>query len=354
MTHLATVFFLQGREDACRSVAAEALETIDRRLAWRPRFAAHRAQLVLQLANLSGLPWAKASDERPQGDSHVHTADLTLAFWTRMRDARLALVDGSVMNAERLLQTPIEAPSLPEHVRAVVIIERAFLAALAEDRQTLVGLTVALEELGLNGEAALLRGLYADLTGDRRAATDHFSTAAATVRIIQPPCRALALTCEAQLRDALGQRDAALRALQTAVTITEVRRNAVPFLGWSRQGTSLHVLLDRLHRRSPEPWLAELMAAAEGQPGIVAVLAPWTPTVRERTTGDDPMFLPELTPREREVLHELARGSTYADIAVNLFVSENTVKTHVSSLYGKLSASRRSEALAVARNLNLL
>ena len=76
--------------------------------------------------------------------------------------------------------------------------------------------------------------------------------------------------------------------------------------------------------------------------------------MRERTTGPDPMFLPELTPREREVLHELARGSTYADIAVNLFVSENTVKTHVSSLYGKLGASRRSEALAVARNLNLL
>ena len=76
--------------------------------------------------------------------------------------------------------------------------------------------------------------------------------------------------------------------------------------------------------------------------------------MRERTNGPDPMFLPELTPREREVLHELARGSTYADIAVNLFVSENTVKTHVSSLYGKLSASRRSEALAVARNLNLL
>ena len=35
MTHLATVFFLQGREDACRSVAAEALEIIERRLPWR-------------------------------------------------------------------------------------------------------------------------------------------------------------------------------------------------------------------------------------------------------------------------------------------------------------------------------
>ena len=219
-----------------------------------------------------------------------------MAFWTRIRDARLALVDGSVMNAERLLQIPIEAPSLPEHLRAVVIIERAFLAALAEDRQTLVGLTQALQELGLSGEAALLRGLYADLTGDRRAAADHFSTAAATVRISQPPCRALALTCEAQVRDALGERDAALQALQTAVTITEVRRNPVPFLGWSRQGTSVHVLLDRLHRLSPEPWLAELLAATDGQPGIVAVLAPWTPTVRERAAAPDSMFLPALTP----------------------------------------------------------
>ena len=54
------------------------------------------------------------------------------------------------------------------------------------------------------------------------------------------------------------------------------------------------------------------------------------------------------------MLHELARGSTYADIAANLFVSENTVKTHVSSLYAKLAVNRRSAALAVARSIDLL
>ena len=42
------------------------------------------------------------------------------------------------------------------------------------------------------------------------------------------------------------------------------------------------------------------------------------------------------------------------DLAARLFVSENTVKTHVSSLYSKLGASRRSEALSVARRLQLL
>jgi LuxR family transcriptional regulator, maltose regulon positive regulatory protein len=67
-----------------------------------------------------------------------------------------------------------------------------------------------------------------------------------------------------------------------------------------------------------------------------------------------PAVTPALSPRENEVLRELARGSTYSDIAATLFVSENTVKTHISSLYAKLSVGRRSEALAVARTMHLL
>ena len=63
---------------------------------------------------------------------------------------------------------------------------------------------------------------------------------------------------------------------------------------------------------------------------------------------------PSLSPREREVLGELARGATYADIGSRLFLSPNTVKTHVSSLYAKLGVSRRSDALAVARAHHIL
>ena len=61
-----------------------------------------------------------------------------------------------------------------------------------------------------------------------------------------------------------------------------------------------------------------------------------------------------LTPRERDVLDRLARGASYADIAADLVVSTNTVKTHMASLYGKLGAARRSEALATARTMELL
>jgi DNA-binding NarL/FixJ family response regulator len=79
-----------------------------------------------------------------------------------------------------------------------------------------------------------------------------------------------------------------------------------------------------------------------------------TPTPHERAQVPDGVLRPSLSPRERDVLLELARGSTYADIAANLYLSENTVKTHVSSLYSKLAVNRRSDALAVARTLRLL
>ena len=83
--------------------------------------------------------------------------------------------------------------------------------------------------------------------------------------------------------------------------------------------------------------MRELAEAAAAIPDIAAVFAPTTATrTRARRRRTEPVVRPTLSPREREVLNELARGATYADIAANLFVSENTVKTHVSSLYGKL------------------
>ncbi len=87
---------------------------------------------------------------------------------------------------------------------------------------------------------------------------------------------------------------------------------------------------------------------------MAALFAPLVATDRELAGVAEPRVTPVLSPREHEVLNELARGATYGDIAATLFVSENTVKTHVSSLYAKLSAGRRSEALAVARKMHLL
>ena len=61
-----------------------------------------------------------------------------------------------------------------------------------------------------------------------------------------------------------------------------------------------------------------------------------------------------LTERELDVLEQLALGSSYHEIGLALYITENTVKTHLASLYRKLGVERKSAALRVARELGLL
>lgn len=67
-----------------------------------------------------------------------------------------------------------------------------------------------------------------------------------------------------------------------------------------------------------------------------------------------PVFNAELSPREREVLALLATPMTWAEIAVRLGVSKNTIKTHTGAIYRKLGASSRREAVAAARRLGYI
>lgn len=61
-----------------------------------------------------------------------------------------------------------------------------------------------------------------------------------------------------------------------------------------------------------------------------------------------------LSEREREVLQLLADGRSNEQIAAQLFISINTVKTHLSNVYVKLDAKRRTEAIRKARALCLI
>lgn len=58
--------------------------------------------------------------------------------------------------------------------------------------------------------------------------------------------------------------------------------------------------------------------------------------------------------REYEVLVHLSKGMSNREIADSLFVSESTIKTHVSNLLVKLDAKRRTQAIQKAKTLHLL
>jgi DNA-binding NarL/FixJ family response regulator len=62
---------------------------------------------------------------------------------------------------------------------------------------------------------------------------------------------------------------------------------------------------------------------------------------------------PQLTDREREVLDLVARGSDNVSIARRLFLSEKTVRNHVSACLTKLQVASRAEAVAIARDAGL-
>ena len=61
-----------------------------------------------------------------------------------------------------------------------------------------------------------------------------------------------------------------------------------------------------------------------------------------------------ITPRELEILQLIASGMSTREIAGALFVSENTVKTHSSRLFDKLSVNRRTKAVQVGKTLGLI
>ena len=74
---------------------------------------------------------------------------------------------------------------------------------------------------------------------------------------------------------------------------------------------------------------------------------PFEPNTRVRETLG-------VSDREFEVLTLLAQGRSNKEIAKQLDVSPNTVKTHVASLFAKLEAKRRTEAILRARELGML
>ena len=61
-----------------------------------------------------------------------------------------------------------------------------------------------------------------------------------------------------------------------------------------------------------------------------------------------------ITPRELEVLGLVAAGMTNKEIAAKLYVSENTVKTHAASVFEKLQAKRRTQAVQIAKQAGLI
>ena len=78
-------------------------------------------------------------------------------------------------------------------------------------------------------------------------------------------------------------------------------------------------------------------------------------TSNPRVGENNTMILIEpLSPREIDILRLMANGLSNKEIAMRLHITEGTVKNHAFNIYGKLQVSRRVQAIAKARELQLI
>ena len=159
-----------------------------------------------------------------------------------------------------------------------------------------------------------------------------------SVPVVQGTWLAEAFVLEAIVRDALGDPSAVEVALEHALDLAEPDGELSVFLLHPAPG-----LLERhaRHRTAHASLIAEIQSLLAG---------------RERPSPSDSQqpLLEPVTETELRVLRYLPTNLSVPEIAGELHVSRNTVKTHTRNLYAKLGASRRAGAVERARVLGLL
>ncbi|MEJ6488598.1 LuxR C-terminal-related transcriptional regulator [Leucobacter sp. USCH14] len=213
----------------------------------------------------------------------------------------------------------------------------------------LVGARAALAHGGDGASSRLARARLAILASQPTEALVHLDAFDAGARRADPDHAA------AQQAEARDSETPASAPFPAQVAQSQLLRAAI----YARQGntecatslaTGALLTLDRLDNRLPLLWIpaAELALIRSLVPADVWRMPPGSPFV-----GDD-VVLEQLSKREALVLLELARGGSIDDIAGDLHVSSNTIKTQTRSIYKKLKVSSRTEALARARQMGLV
>lgn len=271
---------------------------------------------------------------RTRREVAVHAAGLLAMVCLAQGDAP------GLARAREITDSPWGEGAPPEHLTPF----RAFLTALQLDAEDRPGEALELvdersiafgDPLALGWQSDLRRRV-GDLSGARRAlraaevATDRLSAALGAVPVhVRVANRATAAALHAGVDDDVAHvaLEAALAAAAPDGVVRPLRDRA----------TALHPLLSaHLEWGSAhEPLVARLLVAEHEAPAPRA--SAW-----------------ELTPRERDVLACLRSSLTSDEIAGSLFLSINTVKTHMRAIYRKLGVDGRRAAVRVAVQRGLL
>ncbi|MBF5002765.1 response regulator [Diaphorobacter caeni] len=147
-----------------------------------------------------------------------------------------------------------------------------------------------------------------------------------------------------------GLREASPHSRILMLTVSEDGQDLAAALRKGAQGYLLktiegHMLADSIHRAMR----GESVVSPEMMGKLVAALRSQEPAAAEDAVSEPaPEAQPQLSPREEEVLGEIARGASNKEIARTLDIAETTVKIHVQHILRKLGLSSRVQAAVYA------
>ncbi|KOG50039.1 transcriptional regulator [Streptomyces virginiae] len=354
--HPGTAYDPSTEHPLCEALGSLALVEL---LRGRLRRAAEHARACLAVAERSALPperragvdhlvlagVAVEQDDLPAARHHLDLAaaaagvrpDPATAVRAAVIGARIALAEGDADAALAALRAVAVARLSDRVVAELAVAESAVHLGRGDAEAALRVLDAAAAD-GPERAVARARALLALGRGACAAqALEGVPAAGDDGDALATPVRAHASLLRAQLAEAAGDAEEARRRLAEALALArpeELRRMFVETGPWMRRVLDRDPASARLHG-----WLTP------GAPARTARAA--------RADGQPPVVEP-LSAREVEVLRKAAEMLSTEEMAAELFVSANTVKTHLKSIYRKLCVTRRSDAVHRAQDLGML
>jgi LuxR family maltose regulon positive regulatory protein len=253
--------------------------------------------------------------------------------------ARKALAEGHPDSAVEIVRKARHGGPLPYWLeRRLAMLESRACAAAGDA-------TSALDAAGRTDpaslEAAVTQAHAWLAAGDPQAARKSLAGHRERSEAVPDHVRLEAWLATAQISYGSGDRAEGRRSLQRALRLGEPERLRLPFTlerAWLRRVLRADPDLAHVYRDLLEPDLVGPAREPAPQPGARAA----------------PVMLEPLSSREREVLQYAAEMLDTMEIAAVLFISVNTVKSHLKSIYRKLAVTHRGEAVRRARQLRIL
>ncbi|HEY9244417.1 MAG TPA: LuxR C-terminal-related transcriptional regulator, partial [Streptosporangiaceae bacterium] len=300
-----------------------------------PAAAVAAASVHLQRAQLH-----QAHNQLKLADAALHdTPDRLISAVAWLVAAQLRLAQGRPAAAADMIQRASQGWHPPRWLELRLTLLQSRACAAAGDVQAAV---IAAGRAGARtGPAAVTLAHARLVAGDHLGARQALGAVRDRAAGGEDPSLVACLV-EARLSYETGEPARGRRALERALRLARPEQLRLPF-------TLERAWLRPVLRSDPDLAVAYRELLEPGLVGQAGQLPAGQPDSRPA-----PPVIEPLSDREREVLQHLAGMLSTMEIATEMYISVNTVKTHLRSIYRKLSVAHRGEAVRRARQLKLL